>query len=230
VERELTSPRTQWARIVFGALEVVARWVRGARSRSRSGSALACAATFELPKASRQRDSHDGRPYFCQAARFGLPPRMPVAENISPSPRPTGRRRQAVPAEGHHAGTAPRSAPCIRLDRQPWRGTARFDSTFTTELSPPNGLGFASLASGSAFHSPSATIRYSYTPGGKVNSFIQRPSPSATIGVASGRQSLKVPATQTAVALGSVYSRWTDAVDAPFRLNGFDLFLLISNT
>src|ERR1039457_5891483 len=86
-------------------------------------------------------------------------------------------------------------------------------STFRTELSPPNGLGFVSLASGSAFHSPSATIRYSYTPGGKVSSFIQRPSPSPTIGVTSGSQSLKVPATQTAAAVESVYSRWTDAVN-----------------
>src|SRR5512136_608768 len=101
-------------------------------------------------------------------------------------------------------------------------------STFSTEFSPPNGLGFVSLASGSGIHSPSATIRYSYTPGRKVSSFIQRPSPNPTIGVASGRQSLKVPATQTAAAVGSVYSMRTAVDDDPLRLHCFALFFFIS--
>jgi hypothetical protein len=39
-------------------------------------------------------------------------------------------------------------------------------------------------------------------PGGKVNSFTQRPCPSETIGVISGFQLLNDPAMATALALG----------------------------
>ena len=78
--------------------------------------------------------------------------------------------------------------------------------TLRTEFNPPNGLATVSLARGSGIHSPSTTNRYSYVPGGKAKALIQRPAPSEIMGAAPGRQSLKVPATEIAAAVGWLYS------------------------
>src|ERR1017187_9402150 len=82
-------------------------------------------------------------------------------------------------------------------------------TTFRTEFLPPNGLGTVSLASGSGIHWPSTTRQYSYVPGSKAVSFSQRPPPAGCRVLLSGCQWLKVPATQTVVAVGWMNSKRT---------------------
>src|ERR1017187_5564190 len=88
-------------------------------------------------------------------------------------------------------------------------------ATFRTEFLPPNGLGTVSLASGSGIHWPSTTRQYSYVPGSKAVSFSQRPPPAGCRVLASGCQWLKVPATQTVVAVGWVNSKRTGTSSGP---------------
>jgi len=117
-------------------------------------------------------------------------------------------------------GTNGRDAPPVSVFHQYPTGNFQLfpfrSGTLRTEFNPPKGLAAVSLARGSGIHSPSTTNRYSYVPGGKARALIQRPAPSGIMGVAPGRQSLKVPATEIAAAVGWLHSR---VVSATGRVN-----------
>ncbi len=86
-----------------------------------------------------------------------------------------------------------------------------YSETVSTEFRPPKGFWTLSLALGSGRQWPSTTKRYSWRPGRRLRSPFHRPLPNGTKGVVSGFHPLKVPATYTCLAAGSVSSSATRA-------------------
>jgi hypothetical protein len=77
------------------------------------------------------------------------------------------------------------------------------NGTMRTELKLPWELATRCTAWGSSLHRPSTTKRYSYWPARRLKRATHFPSPVFFSGVASGRQSLKLPATCTSLASGA---------------------------